>query len=693
MPKRNITSSIREGFDYQDWWGLKFCGDWLINPSLYRRVCFETTPEEAGEGRFNLDDIVLIDGKNSYHLFQIKYRQHAGDIWTWNQLLSSKPKGLSLLQKCAGSLEKLGSSKIGRASLITNGVSGEEITVFLEDKKIRSEKIKNQDPDLYNQILGQLGSEEKLIKFFSLFEFSFGEADLTALEQEVREKFYSDLRATKSGVNNFINQIHKECRREYTRQLTIEYLKEWCEFDDPKPLREDFFIPEDFKFFDEQVHKKILKDLSDAGGGIKVIFGKPGTGKSVYLSKLHQILSEEKYISIRHHYHLSPEDKNPQERLNAARVVEALKAQFKDHSEELGTLANQNSKDISPREFITALASHLHSKNKAFVLIIDGLDHVIRNADVEELKKFLDSVCFPQPGLWIILGMQPNVSQYLPGIILNKCPAKTWIEMSGLSRRAIDEIVTDNRINLHLPENEDIFSSVLNQIFKVTQGNPLHLRYLLNELKFRHGSDLITEYQIENIVPYGGDIENYYKALWTQLTDKAKAILFSVACVNFIFKRRPLLECVSSFETSPSDLSQAFKSIQHLVKEDRKSRISIYHNSFQVFLLKQPDFETQKVVLKKAIRDWLKVCPYETLKWAELRKIEYELGNELPLMEIDRQWLLKAITHPRNLYQIGTQLRLAGEAAFKKDDFPKTLFYSSLPNLFFKCNRVCGRRV
>ena len=44
--KRNITSSLRSGFDYQDLWTLKLCGEWLLNPQEYKWIQIEANPTE-----------------------------------------------------------------------------------------------------------------------------------------------------------------------------------------------------------------------------------------------------------------------------------------------------------------------------------------------------------------------------------------------------------------------------------------------------------------------------------------------------------------------------------------------------------------------------------------------------------------------------------------------------------------------
>ena len=59
MVRKNPTSSIRSGFDYQDLWTLKLCGKWLLDPDKYKWVQIEINPTESN--KFYLDDIGLLD--------------------------------------------------------------------------------------------------------------------------------------------------------------------------------------------------------------------------------------------------------------------------------------------------------------------------------------------------------------------------------------------------------------------------------------------------------------------------------------------------------------------------------------------------------------------------------------------------------------------------------------------------------
>ncbi len=680
MTRRNTTSSIRSGFDYQDLWGLKLCRDWLVDPDSFRSIRFEAAPEESGTDGFYLDDIILRDKDDFYHFYQVKHRQDPQNLWSWDDLLVGKKRKPSWLKKWADSIEQGDlKGKIKYAGLVTDSGAEADIVRFLgDDKKINLGAIKASDSDLFAKIIAAIGEEDVAASFFEQFSFNFGQKVLDEFEREIFERFYKDLNATENGVVNLLNQIKKESRKSPTQPISLGQLRDWCEFDAPRSLEEDFFVPNDFEFFDETVHENILQDLEKVEGGIKVFTGNPGTGKSVYLSKLYSTLEDKEVMSVRHHYHLSPEETNSQERLNAERVIEAIKAQFKEYPDALGDLAHKNSQSIPPVEFINAAASFANQKNKAFILIVDGLDHVVRHADIEELKKFLQSVCFPQRGLWIILGTQEQISEHLPLIILQKCPVAEWIKITGLSHDAANRIIRKNSVNINLPSEESALKEVVSKIFSLTQGNPLHLRYVLNEIKSRYGNTLITEYTIKDLLPYGGNIASYYTTLWWHLSDKAKTILCTIASVNFAFTKEQLIGCISSFETSPSDIAEAFRDVQHLTKIDIQGRISIYHNSFEVFLLQQPDFDERKAVLKKQIKDWLVGCPYDSLRWAELAKIEFETGNPELILKLDKQWLVEAITFPRNSYQIIELLRLGTEAAFKKRDFGKALQLSHL---------------
>jgi hypothetical protein len=680
MVRKNPTSPLRKGFDFQDLWILKLFMDWIKDPSKYKMINFETKPGEIEE-YFSFDDIVLYDKDDNYYLYQLKHKQNPDDEhWTWKEFLKQKKgkKGPtnSLFQKWFKSYTG-NSNKISYIGFITNGFPEADLKECILDNKIDINKVKITFPQIYEKIVSQLNDEDAINNFFSNLNFLFDQKDLEELEMEIKEFFFNELRATDLGVYKLLNYLHNECRKQYSTSLDLERIRSWCEFDKPEALEQNFSIPNDFEYFDADIQDKVLVDLANPEGGIKVFYGKPGSGKSTYLSKLNQVLIEKDVIVFRHHYYLSSIDPSQSERLVSQRVIEGIKAQFKEYPEEIGCLANKNSINISLREFISQLAHYFYEKKQSFVIIIDGLDNVLRYSDYSELTSFLKEICFPQPGLWIIFGTQEISKIYLPQTVFDKCPEDQWIEIKGLSEYSVKNMILKNTIELKLPIHEPHIESLSERIYELTEGNPLHLRYTLHQLKTNCKSGFVTVYDCENIIPYEEDIEKYYTTLWKQLPEASKTIALVISSVEFSFHEKELFELLSSIMSSPFGITSDYNSISHLLFKNKRI-LSIYHSSFELFMSSQPEFEQQKLFLKKIIRKWLVESDYEDLKWAELKKLAYELGDPKELLGIDREWLIEAICYPRCCDKIISQLSLAVKAAFENNLFDKAFELGTL---------------
>ena len=676
----NPTAPLKGGFTYQDWCVLKLCKEWLLDPELYQWIRIEC--KLGDDSKFCFDDIVLLDSNNKYHVYQAKFKMDAGEQWNWDDFLTKSKKlrketrGSTLFEQFSTSFRKIGISNIARAIFITNADLAEEVKNCIVESKIDMAKLKSSDQKIHNKILAVFKNQSEIL---NILEFQFEQKSYEELNTMVRKSFYGELKATKQGVDNLILEIGEAGRKPQTIEITLQNLRDWCEFDNPRSLNEEFEIPDDFQLFNSGKHEQIIADLKKKEGGVKIVYGKPGAGKSTYLSNLAKELSTTGFLVIKHHYYINPSDVNFRERLNSTRVIEAIKAQFKDirYRSLLGDIANQNSAEIELREFISRVASKVK-----LIIIIDGLDHVAREKNIAELNSFIEEIFYPQKNLWIIFGTQPHIEQEdLVQQKLSKCLPEDRVEIQGLTRQGVEALVSKNTIELHLPKDEIIFSDFINKILKITEGNCLHLRYTLVQLKNNLENQLVTEYACENLVSYGKGIEQYYSDLWKTLGDKTKSFLLTLISISFQFTRDQFIDCVSSFIVDPSDISVNFKKIKHLIHET--SKLSIYHTSFSDFLKKQNEWAEQKPSIQNKVKSWLEQSEYENLKWSELRRLEYETDNADPILKINRDWLINAISHPRNPSQIISQLDLVSKVALEKENFAKALEVGLL-NIYYQ---------
>lgn len=690
MARINPTSSIRSGFDFQTDWAIKIIIDWLKQPELYAWIQFETIPDEIEDSKFYLDDIIACNPSGTYHFFQLKHKQHPDDpanFWTIENFLKKTKKGTSLFKKWSQSISRKElSGKLQTAELVTNGHPDEYLNGFLNNNQIEISRLKQQDAALFFRICSEIGSEEIVITFFSKFQFLFDQPSVDGLEQNVQTQLMNELNVTEHGFTNLFHNISKISRSQFPERLDIEKIRDFCEFDNPRPLNQEFLIPADFEFYDTSRHSALISDLASIKGGVKIIYGKPGIGKSTYLSKLSDELKINGYLVIKHQYFISANDPDSSERLSPYRVIEALKAELKREKKFLGPLANKNSSETRLQEFLKQISLVCLERGKPCILIIDGLDHVIRFKDQEALKDLLKEICIPEKGLWLILGSQESAIDYIPLDILSRCLTEDKIEISGLTRIAIDNIIKNNQCELNLPQNHLQIKEFSDKIFTLTKGNPLILRFLFQELKNKFGRKTVTAYDCTDILPYSGDIQKYYEQLWQKIGDESKTLLISVSSVSFKFSKEQLTDFLTYCFSDPSKVSLAFKSGSHILGE-QDGKYSIFHTSFSLFIINQIEFKEQEKAIKQKIIDWLQTSDYEELKWTEEKKIYYDLGDSTKILSIDEQWLFDALCYPREIRHILSQVNIANEAAFKERKFGLALKFSKIYDYLFELNQ------
>lgn len=696
--KLTQTGPIREGLNYQDAYAAYLFVDWLKHPERYKWAKLEA--DEFG----SLDDIVICDKENRINLNQIKFSCHPDapkDEWTWEHLLKEN-KGktrhkLSLFKKWFLSWAQEDKKRVLlgiRPRLITNRKAGRDIidsTEFCRDstgRKVNFKKFKTRYGQYFNEAMRQIypASEKDLQKFFVDFIFLFDEPSLNDI-WNYAERNFLEWGGCRSDWMDFREKIRIWATRRDepspTGKITIEYLRVAAGWIKLRPLYQEFFMPDDFVLFDDKIDKILISEFKKNSGGLHVLFGSPGVGKSTYLTHLYKKLTELKWPVLKHHYYVSPNDPEFFNRLKYERASEGLKSEiFRLFRRELGDIGNRNPGQANLREYLTCLSKYFCTMKKSLVLIIDGLDHVTTHSDVEQLHNFLDEILPSSEGLWVVLGTRPIPEHFLPPSVYAARPKDRWIEVRPFSFEGVRNIVIANIKNkrLNIPKVKNIVADFIKAFYKLTEGHPLHIRYSIESLTDLSDKQIITASNLQTLPPYGGNIENYYGELWRRLRNEGKNIAILMAAANFALKREHIVE---SFNVSAKDIQillESFEQIKHLTKNTARGLV-FFHPSFTNYVINTPEFQCSKNVMKTHLKEWLKTIAPETIRWENLLRLEYELDNPEPLLTtLSKEWAIEAITNLHAFSLIEQYFMLGIDAAMQKKNFPLALSIGLLSN-------------
>lgn len=688
------TGPIRHGFEYQDACAAHLFVNWLKQPDYYKWAKLEADEFDS------LDDIAILDKKKNLWLKQIKFSCHSdapSEEWTWDFLLreakGKRGSKSSLFKKWFFSWLNTKKNKLYSnvfAELVTNRKAGNDIidsTDFCKDGKgryVNFSKFKKNHKQHFEKALKQIypTSENELNNFFESFRFLFDEPELETI-WNAAERIFIEFGGLVDDWGNFKDKIRRwaTIRNEPSigGKITIEDLRNSAGWARLRSFNEKFQVPNDFVLFDDRVSQSIIYNIKKISGGVQILWGSPGAGKSTYLSYLNNKLEELKFCVLKHHYYIGLNDPDFTERLKSERTKEAFKFEIlRKFRRELGELSSKNPKIASLREYLQILSNYFTTHKKTLTLIIDGLDHVTTYSDKKELKEFLEEI-FPCPtGIWVILGTRLIEENVFPPCIFQSCPKRDWIEIKAFTKRGVNAIISKNIKKLNLPDNRYIRKDFAEKFFQITQGHPLHIRYTIEKLIDLSTKQTLTAKDVENLPPYAGNIENYYATLWRNLPTEGKNIVILMATADFTLTQEQILGVLNLPPTTMQLLLDGFNQIKHLIKTTLKGLI-FFHASFKTYILATEECKSAQHTVKTFLKDWLEKKAPENIRWENLLKIEYELDNHVPLLNsLSKEWAMEAIKELRSFSKIDEQLELGIDAALKKDDFATALFFGLL---------------
>lgn len=600
--------------------------------------------KDVNDTPLGIDDIVGERPDGIKDFWQVKFTptpEKEENRLTWHWLLSVSgitDKSRSIFKKLYDAIIAVPVEKLGDVILLTNKLPDRAMESCLVGSKIDFNQI---EIDTKKEIVRQLGSSVAATFLLSKLTIQHSDGDYHTTSRSIRAELlkFSD----NAGVERLISRSREWAMfQNYPPEngwIYIHHVREALSPRRPEPIPEIFSVPEDYCLPDTDFHNELLNKIICSNGQVITLTGKPGVGKSTYLSFLCQELEEQEVPVVRHHYFLSLGD-STDDRLSPRVVAESLLHQINSFHTEVSVNTSQPE---YLREALTICADYYKNKDKPFVVLIDGLDHVWR--DNAKNKKPLDEI-FKQllpakDNLVILVGTQPVDDALLPSILLSNSPKQEWHWLPEMSGNSIYEFlklhIESGRLflNCHKNHSDEEIQKSAKALLDITNGYPLHVVY---STEFLSNQGLaLSSWQIEQLPPCSdGNIFTYYFELWRDLNYKQKDVLHLCCGFQFAWPR----QAIGSVVKDEHDNAPSVDAVAHLLSEGI-SGIRPFHESLVVFVKNQLEHQDRITSLLPYVCDWLDSEAPTHLKdnwlWSSLARA----GDSSELRQgVTRDWIL-----------------------------------------------------
>lgn len=635
------TAITYTAYDYQTLQGVKLIADWLHSPSKYSRVAFEADADTNGTPA-GIDDIVGERPDGVKDFWQVKFTPspHKDEnrlSWDWLLNVSGKTeRSRSVFKKLYDAIKSVPPENLGDVVLLTNKLPDRDMEDCLSGSKILFDKI---DKVTRSRIVSQLGNDEEAEYLFSRLKVQHSDGDYNVTKRSVQADLlnFSD----DAGVERLISRSREWAMFKNNPPsdgwIQLHHIREVLSPRHPEPIPEIFFVPDDYCLPDVDFHNRMIERIGASSGEVITLTGKPGGGKSTYLSFLCQELEDNGIPVVRHHYFLALGDSTT-DRLSPRIVAESLLHQINSVHKDAGA---DTSRPENLCEAIKTCATYYHTKCKPFVVVVDGLDHVWRDnaKDKKPLDEIFKQLLPATDNLVVLIGTQLVDDNLLPSILLSNSPKEKWYWLPEMSGNSIYEFlkshVESGRLYLNCHEshrNEEIQNDALLQI---TNGYPLHVIYSTEYISI-HGLAL-SQWNIEQLPPCtDGNIANYYNELWQSLNYRQKDVLHLSCGFKFAWPR----QAISKVVNDEHDKAPSVDAVSYLLSETT-SGVRPFHESLVVFVTSLVDHQERIKTLLQDVCDWLQSEAPIHLKDQWLWSCQALGGNTTELRQgITRDWVL-----------------------------------------------------
>ena len=404
--------------------------------------------------------------------------------------------------------------------------------------------------------------------------------------------------------------------------------------------------------------------LSGKSKGYILLKGTPGSGKSTVLTQWCTSLPNK---TVRYY---AFDFRNPSSRENNESDRGDRTTFLFDLVHLLQDVGFAGEKDTLPYRDYHFLKSAVHSQLEQassyykttglpLIVAVDGLDHITREYTGcrTNLLEALPAVCDLPDGVVFVLGSQHFNFDSLRSILIQVQKEQAIVEMPPLSKDELAALIA-KRLNVPDPAPE-----LIEKCYSASQGHPLYLGYILNQLKML-GTDAI-----DSIAKNDGsldDIEDYYRKLLGGDSIPPKLL----DCLGLLCRvpgKTPLINLDLWGITTEQKIQ--LKGIKHLftITDDT---ISFFHNSFRQYLIRRTaeDELTEKFSESKDRTFYERLYNYSVLSW-DAGYYLYQAGKyDEFIAQFTPEALFAQMQEFRPLWSVRQDLVMGVEIARKRQD-------------------------
>ncbi|MDC0766726.1 ATP-binding protein [Streptomyces sp. HD] len=416
-----------------------------------------------------------------------------------------------------------------------------------------------------------------------------------------------------------------------------------------------------------------------ANGGVLLVTGSPGQGKSWACQQLIDQLTGDGWLVAEHYCYLGDADGDLLTRVVTETVFGSLLGRLAESDP--GLVQEQRPRFAADAQALTTAVNTALRKDptRRVALVVDGLDHVTRvqggrtrRADPSlALAAVLGSLPLP-PGSVLIVLSQPG-THLVPlqdaGAASVAVPSLTAHECRAVAKRLRLVPTADNdRTEALLSDDRDV-TDFLDALQERSGGNALYATYLCREVALRPETITKAAAVVRALPAYRGSLEGYYAHLYDTLGAEADVVADIIALLGMSVTREELGQIVPD---RAHRIDGALKVLAPVLSGTAgPGEIRVYHESFARYL--RLGYDTDPGALESTlalIATWLtgKGLFDDPRAFRRLLQILAEAGRDTGVLDhIGRDFVTRAVAtaHPASAIRdnLATGLRCAARTA------------------------------